>query len=90
MQPLGILSNSSWVYAAQKLFLCCAGLWTLRAVFGTGLHALGNTLGIQRAADNMVTNTRQVLNTAATDHYHAMLLQVVPYSGNVSADFNSV
>ena len=52
-------------------------LGTLGTVLGTCLHTALNTLSIQSTTDNVVTNTRQVLDTAAADHNNAMLLQIV-------------
>ena len=64
-------------FGSLKLLLGSAGLRSLSAVLGTSLHTLCNTLRVQRAADDVVTYTRQVLNTAATDQHNAVLLQVV-------------
>ena len=38
----------------------------------------------------MVTNTRQVLYTAAADQNNAVLLQVMADAGDVGTDFNTV
>ena len=51
-------------------------LRTLGAVLGTGLHTTLNTLGIQSTADDVVTHTGQVLDTAASDQNNGVLLQV--------------
>ena len=59
------------------LLLLSTGLGTLRTVLGTGLVAVGHTLGVQSTTDDVVTHTGKVLNTAATDQYYAVLLQVV-------------
>ncbi len=54
------------------------GLGALRTILGTGLATVGNTLGIERTADDVVTHAREVLNTGpATNQYDAVLLQVV-------------
>ena len=50
----------------KKLLL--AGLGPLGAVLGTGLHTAVDALGIQRTTDDVVTDARQVFDTAATDH----------------------
>src|SRR5699024_7552855 len=67
-----------------------AGLGPLGAVLGTALHTVGNALGIQSAADDVVTNAGRVLNTAAADHDHGVLLQVVANTGNISGHFVAV
>ena len=49
------------------LLFSSTGLGTLCAVLGAGLVAACNTLGIQSAADDVVTHTGQVLDTAAAE-----------------------
>ena len=63
-------------------------LRTLCAVLGAALHTLCHALRIQRATDDVVTDTREVLDTAAADEHHAMLLQVVAYAGDIAGDFD--
>ena len=53
-----------------------AGLRALRAVLGASLTAVCNTLRIQRAADDVVTDTRKVLYTTAANHNNRVLLQL--------------
>ena len=48
--------------------LLFAGLGSLGAVLGAGLAAAGHALGIESAADDVVTDTGEVLDTAAADH----------------------
>ena len=62
--------------------LLLLGLRTLLTVLGTGLHTAIHTLGIERTADDVVTHAREVLNTAATNQYDAVLLQVVADTRN--------
>ena len=69
----------------QKLLLRA-----LRAVLGAGLHTLGHTGSIQRAADDVITNARQVTDTAAADEHHGVLLQVVADAGDVASTFDAV
>src|ERR1700753_3521190 len=52
-------------------------LLLLGAVAAAGLLAVLDTLGVERAADDLVTNTRQVLHTATTHEHDRVLLQVV-------------
>ena len=65
-------------------------LRSLRAVFGTALHAIGNAGTIQRSADNMVADTRQILDTAAADKYNGVLLQIVANSWIEGGNLNQV
>ena len=55
-----------------------------------GLHAALNALGVERTTDNVVTNARKILNTAAADQNDGVLLQVVTNAGNVSGNFITV
>ena len=67
-----------------------ARLRSLGAVLGTSLLTVCNTLRIQRAADDVVTDTRKILNTTAANHYNRVLLQVVTDTRNVSGNFHTV
>ena len=65
-------------------------LRTLRAVEGAALHALGNASRIESAADDMVTDARQVADLAATDQHNRVLLQVVADARNVASTLDRV
>ena len=67
-----------------------AGLRTLRAILGTGLHPVRGPLRIQDAADDVVTDARQVSDTAAADHHDGVLLQVVTDTGDVGSDLIAI
>ena len=62
----------------------------LDSVAGAGLLAIGDAGRIQGAPDNLVTNTRQVLDSAASDEDDGVFLQVVPLTGDVRSDFHAV
>ena len=70
--------------------LLLLGLRTLLTVLGTGLHTAIHTLGIERTADDVVTHAGEVLDTAAADHDHGVLLQVVTDTGDVSGDLVTI
>ena len=70
----------------QELLL----LGLLCAIFGTGLHTTLNALGIQSAADDVITYTGQVLYTAAADHNYRVFLQRMTYAGDVSGHFVTI
>src|ERR1700736_6710478 len=55
----------------------------LGAVFGTALATVLDPLGVQGAANDVVAHARQVLDAAAADQHHRMLLQVMPLAGDV-------
>lgn len=65
-------------------------LRTLCSVLGAALLTVGDALGIQRSANDVVTDTGQVTNTASADQNDRVLLQVVSDTGNVAGSFHSV
>src|ERR1700761_485551 len=68
---------------------CAAlALLLLGAVTAASLLAVLDTLGVQRAANDLVTHTRQVLHTTTTHQHHRVLLQVVTLTGDVCGDLN--
>ena len=74
----------------EKKLLLLASLGPLGTVLGTGLHTAVDALGIQSAADDVVTDAGQVLDTTAADQNHGVLLQVVADAGDVSGNFHTV
>src|SRR5690554_132865 len=67
-----------------------SGLRALGAVLGTRLLALGDASGVERAAHGVVTHARQVLDAAAANQHHAVLLQVVALAADVRDDLVAV
>src|SRR5205823_1727714 len=67
-----------------------SGLRAFRAVLGAALLAIGDTDRVERAANNVIANTRQVLHAAATDEHNRVLLQVVADARNVGRDLDPV
>src|SRR5882672_6562421 len=72
------------------LLRCRAGLRTLGAVLRAALLTIFHSRSIQRAAHNVITNTRQILHTAAAHQHDRVLLQVMPDSWNVRGDFDCI
>src|SRR5699024_296637 len=71
---------------------CLLPFRLLGAVLGTALVALYVTadtdaLGVERTANDVVTHTREVLDTTAADEHHRVLLQVVLLARDVRGDF---
>src|SRR5262245_45729198 len=62
----------------------------LRAVFAATLPAVADAGGVERAPDDVVLDRRQVLDLAATDEHHRVLLQVVPDARDVGRDLHLV
>ncbi|MPM12274.1 hypothetical protein SDC9_58626 [bioreactor metagenome] len=58
-------------------------LLLLRTVAAAGLLTVLDALGVQRAADDLVANARQVLHTTAAHEHHRVLLQVVAHTRDV-------
>src|SRR5690606_35879613 len=65
-----------------------SALLLLGAVAAAGLLAVLHTLGVERAADDLVAHTREVLHTTAADEHHRVLLQVVALAGDVRRDLD--
>ena len=65
-------------------------LRTLCSVLGASLLTVSNTLSIKSTADDMITYTGKVTDTAAADENYRVLLKVVTNTGNVCSCFHSV
>src|SRR5262252_789926 len=82
--------KTSRLTAARRRDMAIPLLWPLGAVFGTTLAAISNALGIERAAGDVVSHTRQILDPAAADQHHRVLLQVVPLARDVARDLEAI
>src|SRR5690554_455170 len=67
-----------------------SALRTLGAVLGAGLLALGHAGGVERAAHGVVAHAGEVLDAAAADQHHRVLLQVVAFAADVGDDLVAV
>ena len=67
-----------------------SGLGSLGTVLGTGLLTVLDALRVEGAANDVVTHTRQVPHTAATDQNHGVFLKVVAFTADVGDDFETV
>ena len=65
-------------------------LGLLCTVLGTSLTTVSNTLSIESASDDVVTYTRKVLYTSASDENDAVLLKVVTDTRDIRSNFISV
>lgn len=68
----------------QKLSFLCFRAFC--AVLGATLQTIGNTGGIKRTANDMVTYTGEVFYTTAAYHNDTVLLQVMTFSGDVGVN----
>src|SRR5262249_302986 len=62
----------------------------LGPVLRTSLLALRYTGGIERATDNVVADTGEILDTASANQHDRVLLQIVPDTGDVRGHFDPV
>src|SRR5579875_844152 len=67
-----------------------AGLLGLDAVLRAGLLAVAHAGGVQRAANHLVAEARQILDAAAAHEHDRVLLQVVALAGDVGANLHAV
>src|SRR5277367_2116482 len=58
--------------------------WALGAIERTALLAILDTLGVEHAAENVIAHAGQVLDAAAADQHHRLLLEVMPLARNVA------
>src|SRR6266851_2029747 len=63
---------------------------TFRAVLRTALLTVLDALGIEDAAENVVTHAGQILDAAAADHDHRVFLKVVAFTRNVADDLEAI
>jgi hypothetical protein len=73
--------------AGSELFLCSTCLRTLSSVFRATLRTVRHTCGIQSSAYDVITNTRQIFHTSATNQYNRVLLQIVSLTRDVGVHF---
>ena len=72
------------------LLLSCACLRLLCAVLGTSLISLSYALSVKCASDDVVTYTREILYTSASDKNNGVFLEVMADTRNVSSNFCTV
>src|SRR5919112_2135962 len=66
-----------------------SALLLLRAVAAAGLLAVADTLGVQRATDDLVAHAGEVLHATAAHEHHGVLLQVVADAGDVGGHLDA-
>src|SRR4051794_17542316 len=64
-------------------------LLLLDAVLGAGLLAVAHAGGVERAADDLVADAREVLDATAADEHDRVLLEVVAFAGDVRGDLDA-
>src|SRR5665647_859828 len=61
----------------------------LGAVTAAGLIALTDTGCVEGATDDLVADPRQILHTTATHKDNRVLLEVVPFTGDIGGDLEA-
>src|SRR5688572_32895880 len=69
---------------------CLHLLRALGAVLRTGLLAVLHAGGVERAADDVIADAREVLDATAADQHDRVLLEVVALAGDVRGDLHRV
>src|SRR6202012_4160010 len=64
----------------RHVFFLLALLRPLRAVLRARLLAVLDTLGIERAANDVIANAGKILHATAADHDHGVFLKVVAFA----------
>src|SRR3954465_4962260 len=67
-----------------------ADLLLLHAVLRAGLLAVGDAGGVERAADDLVADARQVLDATAAHEHDGVLLEVVALARDVRRDLHAI
>src|SRR5438067_3410096 len=62
----------------------------LGPVLGAALLAAGDADGVQGPADDVVAHAGEVLDAAAADHHHRVLLKIVTHARDVAGDLHPV
>src|SRR5205823_14686939 len=65
-------------------------LGSLRPVLGAALVSLGHADRVERAANHVITNARQVFHAASANEHDGVLLEVMADAGDVGRDFGAV
>src|SRR5262249_759564 len=80
----------SRLVAPARRMLASAGLRLLGAVLGPALLPARHPRGVQRAADDLIADAREVLHAPTPDEHDRVLLQVVPDPGDVGRHLEPV
>lgn len=67
-----------------------SGFRSFCSVLRTALTAVRDTRSIQGASHSVVSNTRQILHTSASNQHHGVFLKVVTFTTDVGGHFVTV
>src|SRR5215467_1815818 len=82
--------TSRFAAPARRMLLASGALGGLGAVLGAALLAASHAGGVERAADDVIADARQILHAASADHHDRVLLEVVPDARDVRRHFEPV
>jgi hypothetical protein len=84
-KSLFIVPSSSFILLFRR-----ARFRPLGAILRTALLPIGNTDRVQRSANHVIPDTRQVLHAPAADQHNRVLLQIVSDTRDVGRDLDAV
>src|SRR5579885_2946876 len=82
--------STSRLTAARRRDIASLLARPLGAVFGAPLAAVLDALRVERAANDMVANPGQILDPAAADQHHRMLLQIMAFARDIAGNLETV
>src|SRR4029078_12431238 len=65
-------------------------LGSFGSIFGAPLPAVADALGVEHAANDVIAYARKVLDAAAPDQHHRMLLQIMSLARDVAGHFHLI
>src|SRR5258708_17930757 len=68
----------------------CLFLRTFGAVLGAALPTIADAGAIERPADSVIPDSGQILDAAAADKYHRVLLQIMAFAADLARHFVTV
>src|SRR5487761_12037 len=74
----------------SAILLLLSGFRPFRAVFRARLLAVLDASGIERPANYVIANSRQILHATAAHEHNRVLLQIVANAGDVRGDFGGI
>src|SRR5829696_4625480 len=85
-----VSGQGAFVRLTTPGFCLCLRLRPLGAVLRPALLAALHTHRVQRAADDVVADSGQVLDAAAADEHERVLLEVMADAGDIGGDLDTV
>ena len=64
--------------------------WSLRTIFGTCLSSVGNAGSIEGSSDDMISYTRKILDSSASDQNDTVFLEIMSDSRDVCRYFDTI